>query len=101
MEDGSVCGRTRGKAVPRKKNKRSKFKTPWREPKLLTIFEIDEHGKMTNKHCQPLIDGTFLGPDHLMEVLAYHLYRLGVAGAELVVFAADEALDLGSLGLGC
>src|SRR5208283_4011778 len=79
------------KGRSRKKNKRSKFKTPWREPKLLTIFEIDEHGKMTKKHCQPLIDGTLLGPDHLMEVLAYHLYRLGVAEAELVVFAADGA----------
>jgi hypothetical protein len=74
-----------------KKNKRGKFNTPWREPKVLTIFEIDEHGKMTKKHRQPLIDGTLLGPDHLMELLAYHLHRLGVGRAQLVVFAADGA----------
>ena len=75
----------------RKKNQRGKFSTPWREPKVLTLFEIDAQGKMTRKHRQPLIDGTLLGPDHLMELLAYHLCRLGVDRAELVVFASDGA----------
>lgn len=74
-----------------KKGKRAKFKTPWREPKLLTIFAFDEKGKMLRKHRQPLIDGTLLGPDHLAELVAYHLHRLGVADAEVVVFAADGA----------
>jgi hypothetical protein len=32
-----------------------------------------------------------LGPDHLAELVAYHLHRLGVAQAEVVVFAADGA----------
>jgi len=75
----------------RRKGQRQKFDTPWREPKVLTIFEIDEHGKMTKKHRQPLIDGTLLGPDHLVELVAYHLHRLGVAQAELVVFVSDGA----------
>ena len=75
----------------RRKGQRRKFHTPWREPKVLTIFEIDKTGKMTKKHRQPLIDGTLLGPDHLAELLAYHLHRLGVAQAELVVFASDGA----------
>jgi hypothetical protein len=74
-----------------RKGQRRKFHTPWREPKVLTIFEIDQTGKMTKKHRQPLIDGTLLGPDHLAELLAYHLHRLGVAQAELVVFASDGA----------
>lgn len=74
-----------------KKGQRTKFKTPWREPKLLTIFAFDEKGKMVRKHRQPLIDGTLLGPDHLAELVAYHLHRLGVAEAEVVVFAADGA----------
>ena len=74
-----------------KKGKRRKFDTPWREPKVLTIFEIDEQGKMTKKHNQPLIDGTLLGPEHLAELVAYHLHRLGVAEAELVVFVSDGA----------
>jgi hypothetical protein len=75
----------------RRKGQRGKFSTPWREPKVLTIFEIDERGKMTKKHRQPLIDGTLLGPDHLAELVAYHLHRLGVAQAELVVFVSDGA----------
>ena len=81
----------RKKKQQRRKGQREKFATPWREPKVLTIFEIDERGKMTKKHRQPLIDGTLLGPDHLAELVAYHLHRLGVAQAELVVFVSDGA----------
>ena len=69
----------RPKKQRRRKGQREKFDTPWREPKVLTIFEIDKRGKMTKKHRQPLIDGTLLGPDHLAELVAYHLHRLGVA----------------------
>jgi hypothetical protein len=75
----------------RRKGQREQFLTPWREPKVLTIFEIDERGKMTKKHQQPLIDGTLLGPDHLAELAAYHLHRLGAAQAALVVFVSDGA----------
>ena len=83
--------RKRQQKQRRRKGQREKFHTPWREPKVLTIFEIDERGKMTKKHRQPLIDGTLLGPDHLAELVAYHLHRLGVAQAELVVFVSDGA----------
>ena len=93
--DGGRVRLRENKQAPRKrqrrKGERGKFDTPWREPKVLTIFEIDEQGKMTKKHRQPLIDGTLLGPDHLAELLAYHLHRLGVAQAELVVFVSDGA----------
>jgi hypothetical protein len=75
----------------RRKGEREKFDTPWREPKVVTIFEIDAQGKLTKKHQQPLIDGTLLGPDHVAELAAYHLHRLGVAEAELVVFVSDGA----------
>jgi hypothetical protein len=81
----------RKKTKQRRKGQRKQFATPWREPKVLTIFEIDERGKMTKKHRQPLIDGTLLGPDHLAELVAYHLHRLGVAQAKLVVFVSDGA----------
>jgi hypothetical protein len=75
----------------RKKGSRPKFDTPWREPKALIIFEFDEHGKMVKKQHQPLIDGTLLGPDHLAELVAFHLQRLGVPQAEVVVFISDGA----------
>ncbi len=57
----------------------------------MIIFEFNEHGQMVKKERQPLIDGTFLGPDHLAELVAFHLHRLGVAEAELVVFISDGA----------
>jgi hypothetical protein len=75
----------------KKKGARPKFDTPWREPKALIIFEFNEQGKMVKKERQPLIDGTLLGPDHLAELVAFHLHRLGVAQAESVVFISDGA----------
>lgn len=77
-------------SAKRKKGQRRKFKTPWREPKALIIFTFDERGKMTKKR-QPLIDGTLQGPDHLAELVAWHLHRLGAAKAETVVFLSDGA----------
>lgn len=81
----------RKKNAKKKKGARQKFDTPWREPKALIIFEFNEQGKMVKKQRQPLIDGTLLGPDHLAELVAFHLHRLGVAQAELVVFISDGA----------
>ena len=94
MIDG---GRTRVRTVIRKqkgrgkgKKQRRRYKAEWREPKLLIIFEIDDQGRM-KKGTQPWIDGTFAGPDEAMELLAFHLHRLGAAQAEVVVFVADGA----------
>jgi hypothetical protein len=94
MLDG---GRTRLRTVIRKqkgrgkaKKQRRRYKAQWREPKLLILFEIDEHGRM-KKGTRPWIDGTFAGPDEAMELLAFHLHRLGAARAEVVTFVADGA----------
>jgi hypothetical protein len=81
----------RKKNSQKKKGTRQKFGTPWREPKALVIFEFDDQGKMVTKERQPLIDGTLLGPDNLAELVAFHLHRLGVVEAELVVFISDGA----------
>jgi hypothetical protein len=78
------------RSTKQKKGQRKKFKTPWREPKALIIFIFDKHGKMLKKR-QPLIDGTLQGPDHLAELVACHLHRLGAAKAETVVFLSDGA----------
>lgn len=90
-------GRIRLRKVTRKqkgkgKNKlqQRRYKGVWREPKLLTIFEIDAQGKKVQT-ARVLIDGTFQGPDEIMELLAMHLHRLGAASAEVVVFVADGA----------
>ena len=60
------------------------------EPKVLTIYEIDNDGQKVKK-SRARIDGSFQGPDEIMELLAMHLHRLGAAQAEVVVFLADGA----------
>jgi hypothetical protein len=94
MIDG---GRTRIRTVIRKqkgkgkgKKQRRRYKAEWREPKLLILFEVDERGRMI-KTSRPWIDGTFAGPDELMELLSYHLHRLGARHAKEVVFVSDGA----------
>jgi hypothetical protein len=90
-------GRIRLRKVTRKQKGKGKnklqhrrYKGQWREPKLLTIFEIDGQGKKVQT-ARVLIDGTFQGPDEVMELLAMHLHSLGAASAEVVVFVADGA----------
>jgi hypothetical protein len=88
-------GRVRVRTVIKKvrvggKTQRKPFKVEWREPKLLILFETDEKGRMA-KGARPLIDGTLGGPDALIELLAFHLHRLGAARADVVTFTADGA----------
>lgn len=90
-------GRVRTRVVVRKKRdkrtgkkRRQKFRTEWREPKLLIIFEMDKRGRMV-RGSRPWIDGTFQGPDGCAELLAMHLHRLGAADATSVAFLSDGA----------
>lgn len=90
-------GRTRLRTVLRKqkgrgqgKKQRRRYRAEWREPKVLIIFEMDERGRMV-AGSRAWIDGTFAGPDEVMELLAMHLHRLGAAAAAVVTFLADGA----------
>jgi hypothetical protein len=78
----------KGKGKSKKQKRR--YQGNWREPKLLTIYEIDENGRLASK-SRARIDGTFQGPDEVMELLAMHLHRLGAAQAAVLVFLADGA----------
>jgi hypothetical protein len=84
-EEGMPCGPAPGRA---RKRPRRTFDADWREPKLLTIFVHDERGRMVKK-SQATVDGTFLGPDALAELVAMHLHRLGAARARSLTFVAD------------
>jgi hypothetical protein len=76
----------RGKTKTRKR----RYQTVWREVKQIIVFEMDEQGRM-KKGTQPICDGTFLGPDEVMEVLAMRLHQLGAAQAKVVAFRCDGA----------
>ena len=94
MIDG---GRTKLRRTTRKqkgqgksKTQKRRFRTDWREPKLIIVFEMDEEGRM-KKGTKPILDGTFQGPDEIMEVLAMRLHQVGAAQAEVVAFRSDGA----------
>lgn len=94
MIDG---GRTKIRKVKRRqkghgktKTQKRRFQTDWREPKQIIVFEMDGQGRM-KKGTKPILDGTFRGPDEIMEVLAMRLHQLGAAQAEVVAFRADGA----------
>lgn len=80
----------RQKGRGRSKTQKRRFKTEWREVKQIIVFEMDEQGRM-KQDTQPILDGTFAGPDEMMEVLALRLYQLGAAQAEVVAFRSDGA----------
>ena len=82
--------RCKQKGKGKKKTQKRRYRGEWREPKLLIVFEIDHQGRKVEK-SRAQIDGTFAGPDEVMELLAMHLHRLGAAAAEVVVFVADGA----------
>ena len=83
--DGMPCEEAPGRS---RKQPRKTFSAEWREPKLLTIFVHDDKGRML-KRSQATVDGTFLGPDAVAELVAMHLHRLGAAQALSVTFVAD------------
>ena len=69
---------------------RHRYDTPWREPKIVVIYVLDKTGRIDRAHTK-LVDSTLLGPDALMELTAYHLFRLGASKAKEVVFLGDGA----------
>jgi hypothetical protein len=80
----------RQKGRGKQKTQRRRYRTDWREPKLLIICELDKRGRMV-PGTRAVLDGTFEGPDELMELLAMYLHCMGAAAAELVSFGADGA----------
>ena len=91
VDGGRVRIRTQIETTKRKGVRhRRKIRVEWREPKLLILYLSDRKGRML-KGTRPWIDGTMNGPDHLMELLAFHLHRLGAARAKAVSFVSDGA----------
>ena len=91
VDGGRIRIRTQVKTTKRRGVKyRRKIRVEWREPKLLIVYLSDRKGRML-KGTRPWIDGTMNGPDHLMELLAFHLHRLGAARAKAVSVVSDGA----------
>ena len=69
---------------------RSRYRTDWREPKLLVIYVVDEKGRIAQEFA-PVIDGTLQGPDEVFRLLEFYLRQLEIQQAKEVLFIADGA----------
>jgi hypothetical protein len=74
----------------RTKKKRSRYRTDWREPKLLIIYVVNEDGRIDNK-ILPLIDGTMKGTDALFALMYLYLRALNLSLVDQILFVADGA----------
>jgi hypothetical protein len=89
---------TDGGRIRIRKNKRGKrtskgrrrYRTDWREPKLLIIYVVDEDGH-ADRCFSPFIEATLKGPDAVFGLISYYLKRLQIDRADKVIFIADGA----------
>jgi hypothetical protein len=75
--------------IPKGKKRRG-YNTPWREPKVLIIYVIDEEGRR-DKRFMPIIDGTLGDADCIIALLVGYLRLLGVDQAAQLVISGDGA----------
>jgi hypothetical protein len=88
-DGGRVRIRTNKRGKRTKKGRR-RYRTDWREPKLLAIYVVDEEGKI-DRSFTPVLDGTLKGPDAVFGLIQQYLSQLGIDEATKVLFIADGA----------
>lgn len=76
----------------RQQTNRHRYQGEWTEPKLLTIYVVDEQGKRVNSAEIPVTnDGTYGKLQPFLSLLEMHLVRLGINSASQVLLIADGA----------
>ena len=88
-------GRLRVRSGERRGRRRAKtrhrgYSAPWREPKVLTIYTIDDRGRRDRRNL-PLHDGTMKDADAVFALIVGHLRLLGAADAAVLVLVGDGA----------
>jgi hypothetical protein len=87
-------GRVRTRVIKRGKKTRkgrTRYKTDWREPKLILIYVVNEDGEKDRK-IPSIMDASLDGPDATFAMLIYYLKKLGVAAADQLLFVSDGAV---------
>ena len=67
-----------------------KYDAPWREPRILTIYVVDDNGERDRTHDM-LIDGTMGSADDAVALLVGHLRLRGAQHCEQMLLVADGA----------
>lgn len=89
-DGGRVRTRVNKRGKKTKKN-RSRYKTDWREPKLILVYVVNENGEKDRK-IPPVMDASLDGPDATFAMLLYYLKKLGVVAADQLLFVSDGAV---------
>jgi hypothetical protein len=75
----------------KKTNKgRTRYKTDWREPKLLCIYFLDAKGNV-DRTIPPILDGTMSKVDEIFKMLCHYLSMLNIDATTEVQFISDGA----------
>jgi hypothetical protein len=89
-DGGRVRTRVNKRGKKTKKNRR-RYKTDWREPKLILVYVVTETGEKDRK-IAPVMDASLEGPDAAFGMLFYYLKKLGVGAADQLLFVSDGAV---------
>jgi hypothetical protein len=90
--DGGRTRLRRNKKGKAKANGRRGYYGEWKEPKLFTLYAMDDEGKRINTIEMPITnDGTFGDVEVFMTLLEMYFVKLGVVHANQVLLVADGA----------
>jgi len=90
LDGGRINLRTPKRGRRRRGAARHGFHANWREPKLFTVYLLDQNGRR-QRDVHGACDGTLEGPDRLMDLLVAELNSHHADQAAEVVILADGA----------
>ena len=88
IDGGRVRERTNKRGRKKQGQKRQGFYTPWREPKLFTLYLQDEQGRIIREFA-PLHDATMGDHKELFALLKKYLKALDLSKVSRIVFCGD------------
>jgi hypothetical protein len=89
VDGGRVNVRRRVPGRPRKGG-RKRFVTEWREPKILTLYVLDDNGRR-DRSVASVVDGTLGAAGDVFELITYYLFKYGGHRAQDVTLVGDGA----------
>ncbi len=90
IDGGRLRLREGGRRGRKGKNGHRRYQTPWREPKIFTIYVIDEKGRKI-RSIRPILDGTLGDADAAFDLLVTELLLRGGGRCNLIVATGDGA----------
>ena len=88
--DGGRIRIRKNKKGPKTKKNRTRYKTEWREPKLLCIYFLNDNGEV-DRTIPPVLDGTMKHVDEIFKMLCCYLAMLPMDSQTEVLFISDGA----------